>query len=221
MGWAFSVGCAEPGRPCKSELDTRLRAILASFTAPAPPLSIEQARTHLPVQVRTLASVVNEHGSSLRNGWTSVVELLLALHRRGLLPDSFCRALHGALLTPTYRLPATPGATVSCAPVPLRDPPQPCHNPPCSPPQHQRATPHTTPHGTPTSRVHLRGRALTSARAGDGNGGLEVREGECGSLRTRRVAVARAAREAADRSVSLLKHISRCGAGMLAYSHHK
>ncbi|GIL44250.1 hypothetical protein Vafri_1768 [Volvox africanus] len=44
---------------------------------------------------RTLAAVINKHGDCLRGGWANVMDLVLHLYRRMLLPDSFCKALNG------------------------------------------------------------------------------------------------------------------------------
>ncbi|KAG2488975.1 hypothetical protein HYH03_012417 [Edaphochlamys debaryana] len=44
---------------------------------------------------RTLAVVINKHGDCLRGGWANVMDLVVQLYRRGLLPDTFCRALNG------------------------------------------------------------------------------------------------------------------------------
>ncbi|PNW80894.1 hypothetical protein CHLRE_07g334100v5 [Chlamydomonas reinhardtii] len=85
---------------------------------------------------RTLAAVINKHGDSLRGGWANVMDLVVQLYRRGLLPDSFCRALNG-----------------------------------------------------------------------DGDGGLVVRDGECSSLRARRLALQRAGTANSGTS-SIFKHIS-------------
>lgn len=35
------------------------------------------------------------HGDSLRGGWANVMDLVVQLYRRSLLPDTFCRALNG------------------------------------------------------------------------------------------------------------------------------
>ncbi|GLC38754.1 hypothetical protein PLESTM_000772100 [Pleodorina starrii] len=44
---------------------------------------------------RTLAAVINKHGDCLRGGWANVMDLVVQLYRRSLLPDSFCKALDG------------------------------------------------------------------------------------------------------------------------------
>ncbi|GFR51100.1 hypothetical protein Agub_g13429 [Astrephomene gubernaculifera] len=93
---------------------------------------------------RALASIINKHGDCLRGGWTNVMDLLVQLYRRALLPDSFCRAL-----------------------------------------------------------------------SGDGDGGLVVREGECGSLRVRRWALQRGG-SAASGSSSIFRHISSSFTQMLS-----
>ncbi|EFJ51864.1 hypothetical protein VOLCADRAFT_87471 [Volvox carteri f. nagariensis] len=43
----------------------------------------------------TLAIVINKHGDCLRGGWANVLDLVLHLYRKMLLPDSFCKALNG------------------------------------------------------------------------------------------------------------------------------